>query len=263
MEKETSVQTTAQEVTRLDKKALDVLAAAGVIPHDTPVAMLEVFAQTCALHGLSPFRKEIYLIRRMTKNGPVWGTVVGIDGLRSKAARTKEHAGRDDIRYNQKSDGSYATAGDLVMEKLQLISATCTVYRIKGGARIGYTATVLYKEYAPPSGKSPKWDDMPIHMLGKCAEAAAIRMGFGDETAGLIIPEEEAAFADETLASAESRPEVSIDTAELKKKIAKCKTVGALTSLYQSSAMYAEYAEMFTERKNEIIALQNEKAKDG
>lgn len=248
----------------LDQDRLSILATAGVIPHDTPPAMLEVFAITCAQHGLSPFKKEIYLIKRMTKNGPVYGTVVGIDGLRNKAAKTGAYAGRDDTRYNLKSDGSFCTAADIQMEKLPLISATVTVYRVVGGQRVGFTATVLYKEYAPPPGKSPKWDDMPVHMLGKCADAAALRQGFADETAGLIIPEEVAAFEDQTMGAAESRPEVSVDQKELSKKIAKCKTARALETLYHSSSLYAEFADLFTERKNEMIdEIERKKAGAG
>lgn len=44
----------------------------------------------------------------------------------------------------------------------------------------------------------------------------------------------------------------AIVTTELEKKIAACKTVPALTKLYKEDSRYANYAELFTARKNEL-----------
>ena len=48
---------------------IETLAQAGVIPANTPPAQVEVFAESCRQHGLSPFKKEIYPVSYNTKNG--------------------------------------------------------------------------------------------------------------------------------------------------------------------------------------------------
>ena len=92
---------------------IETLAQAGVIPSGTPAAQVEAFAESCRQHGLSPFKKEIYLIAYDTKNGTKYNTIVGIDGLQQKAARTGRFAGVDEEQYNRTSDGTYKTAAGL------------------------------------------------------------------------------------------------------------------------------------------------------
>jgi len=85
------------------------LASAGVIPANTPPAVVTVFATNCRLHGLSPFKKEIYLV----KYGSIYATIVGIDGFRNKATRTGQYAGIDDAKFNLQPNGQYETAAQL------------------------------------------------------------------------------------------------------------------------------------------------------
>ena len=80
---------------------IQTLAQAGVIPKDTPAAVVKVFAVACQQHGLSPFKKEIYLVGY----GGKYSTIVGIDGLRAKADRTGQLAGKDDAKYDAMPDG--------------------------------------------------------------------------------------------------------------------------------------------------------------
>lgn len=232
---------------------IKTLAAAGIIPHDTPPAILQVFALACNQHGLSPFKKEIYLVAYNTQGGKQYHTIVGIDGLRRKAARTGEYAGCDEAMYNRKSDGTYQTAAEV-----KGIPATCTVtvYRLLGGWSCPFTKTVVFAEYYPAvsAGKSGgKAAAMPFNMIAKCAEAGALRMAFADETAGLYIDEERAAIEDTTVSAVQIRPFAAIDQAELAMKIEDCEGLEALKLLYGSNPAYQEYAEMFTKRKSEIV----------
>jgi phage recombination protein Bet len=237
---------------QLSNNDLDTLAKAGVIPHGTPEAILRVFAMTSQQHGLSPFKKEIYLV----KYGSQYNTIVGIDGLRSKAGRTGTFAGRDDARFDVSAAGSFKTAAELVAAKQKPVSCTVTVWKLIGGQRCPFSKTVLFSEYCPASGGG-KWATMPFNMIEKCAEAAALRMAFADETAGLHIEEEAAAFKDTTIAAAETRPELAIDIDVLAARIADTQTVDSLAALYKSSPLHAAYAELFTQRKEEILdALQ-------
>ena len=54
---------------------IQTLAKAGVIPFDTPPAVLEVFAYACKQHNLSPFKKEIYLVKYNSNQGAQYHTI--------------------------------------------------------------------------------------------------------------------------------------------------------------------------------------------
>lgn len=232
----------------LNAQQIKTLAEASIIPYDTPAAILRVFAAACAAHGLSPYKREIYLV----KYGTQYNTIVGIDGLRTKAARTGEFAGRDDAKFNLASSGKYQTAFE-VREAGDISPKTCTVtvYRMTGGQRCPFTKTVLFAEYCP-ANFTGKWKTMGFNMIEKCAEAAALRMAFADETSGLHIPEEQAAYEDNTLSAAATNPALTIDRDELAAKIEACDTAKDLHNLYKSDTRHSAYADMFTARKNEL-----------
>jgi len=177
---------------------LATLAKAGIIPDNTPREILQVFAWTCNEHGLSPAKKEIYLVRY----GQKYNTIVGIDGLRTKASRTGQFAGRDDAKFNMQPDGTFQTASQLAGVKQKPLSVTVTVYRVIGGMRCPFTKTILFSEYCPAQGGG-KWETMPFNMIEKCCEAAVLRMAFAEETAGLTIEEEGAAIRDVTISAME------------------------------------------------------------
>lgn len=231
----------------LSNDQIRTLAEASIIPFDTPAPILQVFAAACAAHGLSPYRREIYLV----KYGNQYNTIVGIDGLRTKAARTGEFAGRDDAKFNLTSDGKYMTAGEVKEVDVYPKTCTVTVYRMIGGQRCPFTKTVLFAEYCP-ANLTGKWKTMGFNMIEKCAEAAALRMAFADETAGLHIAEEQGAFEDNTISAAQTNPALTVDRDELAAKIEACDTLKDLQALYKSDERHAAYADMFTTRKTEL-----------
>jgi len=239
---------------------IKILAQAGVIPFDTPPAMLEVFAHACKQHNLSPFKKEIYLVKYNSNQGAQYHNIVGIDGFRIKAARTGQQGGIDDPRYNVQANGQFETAAQVKTSGKLPVSCTITVYRLISGQRCPFTATVIFDEYYPAvaaahgGGKQSfsKAATMPFNMIAKCAEAKALKMAFSDELAGLHIEEEAAAFEDTTISAAEIKPAIAIDVEKLKKKIKECGTVQDLALLYGSNPAYKEHAEYFTDRKLEI-----------
>jgi phage recombination protein Bet len=180
-------------VTEDDMKTLE---QAGVIPMNTPVPQLKVFSRVCQEHGLSPFRKEIHLVKHSSKHGDRYVAIVGIDGFRRKAARTGQLAGTDQPRYNVRSDGQFETAGDLITAKRLPDTCTVTVWKIVHGVRVAFTAEVVFNEFAKRYNGQliEKWLTMPFQMIAKVAEAFAIRKGFADEVSGLFIEEEQGAF---------------------------------------------------------------------
>lgn len=231
----------------LSDSDLATLAQAGVIPVGTPAPILKVFAFACQQHGLSPFKKEIYLV----KYGNTYSNIVGIDGLRAKADRTGQHAGRDDVKFDLMPDGSFKTAAQLKITKALPVSATVTVYRIVSGYRCPFTKTVLFAEYCPANATN-KWLSMPFNQIDKCAEAGALRMGFSSETAGLNVEEEAAAIQDITIKAAEKKPSVAIDPNELQKKIEAIDNHADLRLLYGSNPGYKDFAELFNAQRETI-----------
>jgi phage recombination protein Bet len=221
-----------------------------------------VFAESCRQHGLSPFKKEIYLVAYNSRDGMKYHTIVGIDGLQQKAARTGRFAGIDEEQYNRESNGTYKTASELKAAKESPISCTVTVWAIVGGIRCPFTATVLFAEYYPAvsSGKDSysKAATMPFNMIAKCARAKALKVAFSDELSGLHIEEEKAAFEDATIQAAEVNPAVELDVEDLKTKILSCKNREELTYLYKSNPIHKVHAALFTEMANALNTKPNE-----
>lgn len=181
-------------------------------------AELALFLTVAKNSRLDPFRKQIYAIHRRDKRCTcggsehqrdadgyclVMGIQTGIDGYRAQAERTGEHAGTDDVIY-QWDGGKYP------------VSASVTVYRLKGGVRCPFTATVFWDEYMQGWNGKPTgmWASRPKGQLGKCAEAAALRKGFpGEVGAGGVYVDAELDHLDN-----DEIPEVEAEVVEAKQE---------------------------------------------
>ena len=132
--------------------------------------------------GLDPLTKQIYAIFRWdSRQGKERMTIqASIDGMRLVAQRTKGYAGQDDVIYDDES-------------KTYPGKATVTVYKLMGGERVSFTASARWGEYCQKDSKGMPmimWAKMPYLMLGKCAEALALRKAFPNELSGIYAPEE-------------------------------------------------------------------------
>lgn len=132
--------------------------------------------------GLDPLTKQIYAIFRWdSRQGKEKMTIqASIDGMRLVAQRTKGYAGQDDVIYDDES-------------KTYPGKATVTVYKLMGGQRVSFTASARWGEYVQKDSKGMPmvmWAKMPYLMLGKCAEALALRKAFPNELSGIYAPEE-------------------------------------------------------------------------
>lgn len=138
---------------------------------------LELFLHACKRTGLDPLMKQIYAIkRRNNKTGQEDMSIqTGIDGYRLIADRTGHYAGSDEPQYVIAEDGWPDVA-------------SVTVHKIVGGVRCPFSASARWKEYAQDT--SPMWKKMPFLMLGKCAEALALRKAFPAELSGVYTHEE-------------------------------------------------------------------------
>ena len=98
-----------------------------------------------------------------------------IDGFRSIADRTGQYCSSDDPIFEEK-DG-------------KLTKATVTVGKRVQGVEGKFTATARWDEYYPDKNTF-MWDKMPYTMLGKCAEALALRKAFPQQLSGLYTGDE-------------------------------------------------------------------------
>ena len=132
--------------------------------------------------GLDPLTKQIYAIFRWdSRQGKEKMTIqASIDGMRLVAQRTKGYAGQDDVIFDDET-------------KKQPGKATVTVYKLMGRNRVSFTASARWSEYCQTTSTGMPmvmWAKMPYLMLGKCAEALALRKAFPNELSGIYAPEE-------------------------------------------------------------------------
>jgi phage recombination protein Bet len=139
------------------------------------------FMAACQRYQLNPLANQIYarLTLETQKNPRSVVYMTQIDGYRLIADRTGAYAGSDDIAYAVDGDGENAER-----------KATCTVHKIVGGEPRPFAASAWWSEFYPGGNQAFMWDKMPHLMLGKCAEALALRKAFPAQLAGLYTDTE-------------------------------------------------------------------------
>lgn len=134
---------------------------------------LQLFLYRCKLLHLDPLKpQQVHFIKYGQSPGVI---VVGIEGIRSMAARTGRH-----VSTNR---------GVLRDEKGSITYGWCRIKRLdaNNNEQEFYEETP-FGEYF--KGKNPSWNSMPETMIKKCAEAACIRMAYPDDCGGIFIQEE-------------------------------------------------------------------------
>ncbi len=131
---------------------------------------LELFLYTCSRTGLDPLARQIYAIKR----GGKMTIQTAIDGYRAIADRTGKLAGISDPIFDDES-GKYPN------------KATVTVKKLVESHLADFTATARWGEY---NAGGPMWAKMAFLMLGKCAEALALRKAFPADLSGVYTTEE-------------------------------------------------------------------------
>jgi phage recombination protein Bet len=137
---------------------------------------LKLFLYDNQRQGFHPLDKLLHF----TKRGGKYTPIVSIDAMRMRAAETGEYVGNDSYEYA----GTPGKAG---------FTAIARVWRLVQGQRVPFSRTARWEEYCPPAGQDHMWRQKPHVMLGKCAEAQALRAGFPRQLHGLYedaeIPE--------------------------------------------------------------------------
>jgi phage recombination protein Bet len=134
----------------------------------------------CNRTGLDPFARQVHFTKRKNhKTGKESITIVtGIDGFRALAQKSGAYAGAPDCAFEVNAKGLPT-------------KATYTVQKIVQGMMVSFTSSVYWDEFYPgDTGDGFMWRKMPFQMLGKVAEAQALRKGFPAELGGIHADEE-------------------------------------------------------------------------
>lgn len=137
---------------------------------------LKLYLHDCERQGVHPLDRLIYFTAHTDAQGKrSYTPITSIDFMRIRAAATDAHVGTDDPTYEGSGEN---------------LKARVTVYKLVQGQRCGFTATARWSEYYPGEKKGFMWRSKPFLMLGKCAEALALRKGFPKDLQGLYAKEE-------------------------------------------------------------------------
>lgn len=150
---------------------------------------LRLFIQVCKGAKLNPFLRQVHLVPRWDSRlaKEVRTIQVGIDGFRAVAESSGQYAGNDDPTYEGTKTIEYGK--DKTSIEVPETS-TVTVYKLMEGTRMPFTATARWDEYYPGERMGFQWHIRPYLMLGKCAEALALRKAFPKLLSGMYAQEE-------------------------------------------------------------------------
>lgn len=133
---------------------------------------IAVFLTTCKEYGINPATNQAYLLNL----GGRAVVHVGIAGLRKLAVATGQYEGRVGPLFCG-DDGKWT---DVWISKTPPVAAKVGVRR--KGCPEPIFSVVLWSEYKATS----KWKESPTQMLGKVAEASALRAAFPDGIGDLL-----------------------------------------------------------------------------
>lgn len=154
---------------------------------------LRLFIQVCKGANLNPFLKQVFLVPRWdSKEGKeVRAIQVSIDGFRAIAESGGAYAGNEDAVFGEEQEITIPDKNDKHGKVFGAPkTAMVTVYKIVEGGRYAFTATARWAEYYPGPKMGFQWHQRPYLMLGKCAEALALRKAFPKLLSGMYAQEE-------------------------------------------------------------------------
>jgi phage recombination protein Bet len=144
-----------------------------------------MFLAACQRTRLDPWLRQIYLQGRWDNRAQTmkWGIQASIDGLRIVAQRSGEYEGQTKVEW---FDGTAWT--DVWLSDKTPLVARVGVWRTR--FREPLFAVAHWSEYAVTGSGDFMWRKMPALMLGKVAEALALRKAFPQDLSGIYTPDE-------------------------------------------------------------------------
>lgn len=146
----------------------------------------------CRARKMDPLKKPVHIVPVWSKkkNQMVETIWPAISEVRATAMRTNLYAGREATVFGPTIK---ARVGSVEMQYPEW--AQVTVYRIVGGHRCAFVGPICeWLECYSRMGKDPApnsmWQKRAKGQLDKCAEAAALRAAFPEETGGVATAEE-------------------------------------------------------------------------
>lgn len=172
--------TTALTLHSLDREKLNLIK--NTVAKGATDLELQLFFHACERTGLDPLMKQIYAIKRWNhkEKRETLTFQTGIDGYRLIADRTGLYAGSTEPTYQVNAEGFPELA-------------TVTVTKLINGLPYQFSASARWTEYVQRTTDghpNSMWQRMPFLMLGKCAEALALRKAFPAELSGVYTHEE-------------------------------------------------------------------------
>ena len=151
----------------------------------------QLFLHAAKRMGLDPLAKQIHAVKRYSgaDGREVMSIQTGIDGYRLIADRTGNYAPGKANSYEYDGNG-------------KVISATAYAMKFVRGAWMETSATAHMSEYAQTKkdgSYNAMWASKPHIMLGKCAEALALRRAFPAELSGVYTDDEMAQADNESV----------------------------------------------------------------
>ncbi len=143
---------------------------------------LAYFLEVAQAVGLNPLKKEVYAIKRWDARLKKEKLTIqtGIDGFRKIAHRTGVCLGISAPDFRKEGKGK------------ELVAAV-VVKKLVAGHVCEFPAEARWSEYAQKTKNGAythMWSSKPYLMLGKCAEALALRKAFADELSGVYTSDE-------------------------------------------------------------------------
>ena len=215
-----------------------------VAPKDLTPKEFDMFIYQAKRTGLDPLSRQIYCIKLKDKVS-IQST---IDGFRLIAERTGLYAGQTPVMWCNSQGKWY----DVWLEAIPPLAAKVGVIRkdfsepLIAVARFDTYAQKLY------DGKLKyNWAKMPDLMIGKCAEALALRKAFPQELSNIYSADEMANFEEQETKS-ETKP---IDKGNPYERISVANDFETLKVIYDAFPELKENADFISALKNRKIEL--------